>query len=240
MKTSILFLANLLFLSFFANTSFAADIYAEYKMTGVGSKPIITKMYSKNGDLRTEANVDMGGQKMTTTTLMLKNKPNVTLVFNSLSKTYTETKNAIGAAVKNFDIKVIGTEKVGNYTCTHVKMSANGQSWDMWYAKDLPAISFPISGQDAAANQKMIAQLKSKGITGMPVKITFAQPGNTSAVVTMLLSKFEQKSLNAALFTIPAGYKKNNVNFDAEKMKTMTPHQRKEMVMKMMKEQMKQ
>lgn len=240
MKTSILFLSNLLFLSFFANTSFAADIYAEYKMTGVGSKPIITKMYSKNGDLRTEANVDMGGQKMTTTTLMLKSKPNITLVFNSLSKTYTETKNATGAAVKNFDIKVIGTEKVGNYTCTHVKMSSNGQSWDMWYAKDLPAFNFPLSGQDAAATQKMIAQLKSKGITGMPVRITFAQPGNTSAAITMLLSKFEQKSLNASLFTIPAGYKKNNVSFDAEKMKTMTPQQRKEMVMKMMKEQMKQ
>jgi hypothetical protein len=240
MKTSILFLANLLFLSFFASTSFAGDIYAEYKMTGVGGKPITTKMYSKNGDLRTEANVEMGGQKMTTTTLMLKSKPNVTLVFNYMSKTYTETKNASGVAVKNFDIKVIGSEKVGNYNCTHVKMSANGQSWDMWYAKDLPAINFPLSGQDAAATQKMIAQLKNKGITGMPVKITFAQPGNTSAAVTMLLSKFEQKNLSASLFTIPAGYKKNSMSFDAEKMKTMSPQQRKEMVMKMMKEQMKQ
>lgn len=240
MKTSILLLASLLFLSFFANTTFAGDIYAEYKMTGVGTKPIISKIYSKNGDFRTEANVEMGGQKMTTTTLVLKSKPNVTLVFNSMSKTYTETKNASGVAVKNFDIKVIGTEKVGNYTCTHVKMSSNGQSWDMWYAKDLPAINFPLSGQDAAATQKMIAQLKSKGITGMPVKITFAKPGSTTAAVTMLLSKFEQKSLNAALFTIPAGYKKSSVSFDAEKMKTMTPQQRKEMMMKMMKEQMKQ
>lgn len=240
MKTSILLLATLFCFAIFANAAFAGDIYAEYKMTGVGGKPIITKMYSKNGDLRTEANIDMGGQKMTTTTLMLKSKPNVTLVFNSMSKNYTEAKITSNTAVKDFDIKVIGTEKIGNYNCNHVKMSANGQSWDMWYAKDLPTISFPISGQNAAATQKMMAQLKNKGITGMPVKMTFVKPGTKTAAMTMLLTKFEQKTLNASLFTIPTGYKKNSVSFDAEKMKNMTPQQRKEIIMKMMKEQTKQ
>jgi len=240
MKTSILLLATLFCFAIFANAAFAGDIYAEYKMTGVGGKPIITKMYSKNGDLRTEANIDMGGQKMTTTTLMLKSKPNVTLVFNSMSTNYTEAKITSNTAVKDFDIKVIGTEKIGNYNCTHVKMSANGQSWDMWYAKDLPTISFPISGQNAAATQKMMTQLKSKGITGMPVKMTFVKPGTKTAAMTMLLTKFEQKTLNASLFTIPTGYKKNSVSFDAEKMKNMTPQQRKEIIMKMMKEQTKQ
>jgi len=240
LKTSILLLATLFCFAIFANAAFAGDVYAEYKMTGVGGKPIITKMYSKNGDLRTEANIDMGGQKMTTTTLMLKSKPNVTLVFNSMSKNYTEAKITSNTAVKDFDIKVIGTEKIGNYNCTHVKMSANGQSWDMWYAKDLPTISFPISGQNAAATQKMMAQLKSKGITGMPVKMTFVKPGTKTAAMTMLLTKFEQKTLNASLFTIPTGYKKNSVSFDAEKMKNMTPQQRKEIIMKMMKEQTKQ
>ncbi|RZL62330.1 MAG: DUF4412 domain-containing protein, partial [Pedobacter sp.] len=126
------------------------------------------------------------------------------------------------------------------YNCTHVKMSSNGQSWDIWFAKDLPAISFPLSGQDAAATQKMIAQLKSKGITGMPAKMTFVKPGTKTATMTMLLSKFEQKKLDASLFKIPAGYKKSAVSFDAEKMKTMTAEQKKEMIMKMMKEQMKQ
>lgn len=240
MKTSILFLANLFCFAIFANTTFAGDIYAEYKMTGMGGKPIITKMYSKNGDLRTEADIDMGGQKMTTTSLMLKSKPNITLVFNSMNKTYTEVKTTATTTIKDFDIKVIGTEKVGNYSCTHVKMSSNGQSWDMWYTKDLPSISFPVSGQNAASTQKMIAQLKSKGITGMPVKMTFVKPGAKAAGMTMLLTKFEQKNLNASLFTIPAGYKKNSVSFDAEKMKTMTPQQKKELIMKMMKEQMKQ
>lgn len=240
MKTSILYLASLLCLSFFANTTFAGDVYVEYKMTGIGNKPITSKIYGKDGNLRSEVYMDMGAQKITTTTLTLKSKPNVTLVFNSMNKTYTEVKSVASGTIKDFDIKVIGTEKVGNYNCTHVKMSANGQSWDMWYAKDLPTISFPISGQNAAATQKMLAQLKSKGITGMPVKMTFLKPGTKTPAVTMLLTKFEQKNLNSSLFAIPAGYKKNSVSFDAEKMKNMTPQQRKEIIMKMMKEQTKQ
>jgi len=240
MKTSILFLASLLCLSFFTNTTFAGDVYVEYKMTGIGNKPITSKLYSKDGNLRSEVYMDMGGKKIITNTLTLKSKPDVTLVFNSMNKTYTEVKSIASGTIKDFDIKVIGTEKVGNYTCTHVKMSANGQSWDMWYAKDLPTISFPISGQNAAATQKMMAQLKSKGITGMPVKMTFVKPGTKTAAMTMLLTKFEQKTLNASLFTIPTGYKKNSVSFDAEKMKNMTPQQRKEIIMKMMKEQTKQ
>ncbi|RZL50295.1 MAG: DUF4412 domain-containing protein [Pedobacter sp.] len=240
MKTSIFLLANLLCLSFFANTSFAGDVYAEYKMTGMGNKPIITKIYSKNGDLRTEADVEMGNRKMTTNSLMFKSKPDITLVFNAMNKTYTEVKNTNSASsVKDFDVKVIGNEKIGNYNCTHVKMSSNGQSWDMWYAKDLPSISFPVSGQNSASSKKMLALLKSKGITGMPVKISIVKPGSSTGM-TMLLTKYEQKTLSAALFTIPAGYKKSSVSFDAEKMKNMTPQQKKEMIMKMMKEQGKQ
>lgn len=237
MKPSILFLANLFFLIIFSSAVFAGDIYAEYKMTGMTNKPVISKMYSKNGDLRTDVTMDIGGSLMQTTTLMLKSKPNVTLVFNSMNKTYTETKSSANAIIKNFDIKVLGNEKVGNYNCTHVRMSANGKSWDMWYSKDLPAVNFPLTSSDAASSQKMLAQLKSKGITGMPVKVAFLKPNSTTAAVTMLLTKFEQKTLNAALFTIPAGYTKNSVSFDAEKMKSMTPQQKKEMIMKMMKEQ---
>lgn len=240
MKASILFLANLFCFAIFANTTFAGDIFAEYQMTGVGKKPFISKIYSKNGDLRTEVNMELGAKKIVTSTLMLKSKPNVALVFNPMNKTYTEVKNTSTTTIKDFDIKVIGTEKVGNYNCTHVKMNLNGQSWDMWYAKDLPTFSFPVSGQNAASTQKMIAQLKSKGITGMPVKMIYVKPGNTTAFMTLILTKFEQKTLSSSLFTIPAGYKKGSTSLDTEKMKTMTPQQKKEMIMKMMKEHMTQ
>ncbi len=240
MKTSILFLANLLFASIFANTSFAADIYAEYKMTGINATPVISKMFSKNGNLRTEMTMNMGGQQITNTTLLLKTNPNVLMAFNSITKTYTETKIATNTTAKNIAIKVLGNEKVGIYKCTRVRMTSEGKSWDIWYTKELPSFNFPVSGNSELSSQKLINELKNKGISGMLAKVVFQIPGSKSQSVTMQLVKYESKTLAPSLFGIPAGYKKNNVSFDAEKMKTMTPQQRKEMIMKMMKEQMKQ
>lgn len=240
MKISLLFLTNLFFLLIISNHTFAADIYAEYKMTGIGNKSFVSKMYNKNGDLRTEINMDLGGQQMTTTTLMLKSNPSISYVFNSLSKTYTETKTTSKASIKDVAIKVLGNEKVGNYNCTHVKMTSDGKSWDVWYTKDLPSFNFPISGNSELGSQKVLNELKSKGITGMMVKIVFLTPGAKAKSITMQLVKYETKTLNASLFTLPAGYKKSSVTLNPEKMKNMTLEQKKELMMKMMKEQMKQ
>lgn len=239
MKTSLLFFVNLILTLAFSSALNAADIYAEYKMTGVRSTPIISKMYSKNGNMRAEMNMNIGGRNINTTTLTLKSNPNVTLVFNSLNKTYTETKIRLTTIPKEVAIKVLGNEKVGNYSCTRVRMTADGKSWDVWYTKDLPSFNFPVSGNNLLGSQKVINDLKSKGITGMPAKIVFQTSGNNSKAITMELVKFESKTLDASLFAIPAGYKKSSVTFDPEKMKNMTLEQKKEMMMKMMKEQSK-
>lgn len=237
MKKTYILLVTVALLSFFASYSFAADIYAEYTITGVGNKPMLSKMYSRNGDLRTEVAMDIAGSKMNTITLMLKSKPNVMLVFNSATNTYTEVTGKATAKTKNIDVKIIGNEKVGNYNCTRVKMSAEGKSWDLWYTKDLPAIEFPITGNDATVSKKLVAELKSKGISGMPVKVALLKPNSTIATMTMLLTKFEQKTLSSSLFTIPKGYTKNNMAFDASKMKEMTSKERNELIKKMMKAQ---
>jgi hypothetical protein len=237
MKFSLLFLTNLLFLFIFAPAAHSTDIYAEYQMTGISSTPIISKMYGKNGNMRTETNMNVGGRQMSTTTLMLKSNPNVAYVFNSLTKTYTEAKINPKATVKEVSIKVLGTEKVGNYNCTHVKMTSDGKSWDAWFTKELPSFSFPISGNNELGSQKVMNELKSKGITGMMVKVVFLTPGAKTKGITMQLVKYETKPLNADLFTLPAGYKKSSVTIDPEKMKNMTLEQKKELMMKMMKEQ---
>ena len=91
MKAPLFFLTSLFYLLVFSSVANSADIYAEYQMTGTTSAPIISKMYGKNGNLRTETSINMGGRQMTTTTLMLKNNINVAYVFNSLTTTYTET-----------------------------------------------------------------------------------------------------------------------------------------------------
>lgn len=239
MRLSISFLASLFFILISIDTVNAADVYAEYKITGMGAKGMINKMYSKNGNVRTDVNMNIAGQQITNTSLMLKSNPGVIIIFNSMNKTYSETKITKDATIKNFNIKVLGTEKVGKYNCTHVRMSSEGQSWDTWYTKDLPSINFPVNGNNAMGSEKLIAELKSKGVSGMPVKIAFLKPGTSTPSITMLLINYESKTVNQALFAIPTGYRKSSVNLDADKIKNMTSEQKKEMMTKMMKEQMK-
>ncbi|RZK57024.1 MAG: DUF4412 domain-containing protein [Pedobacter sp.] len=237
MKISLLFLTSLLPLFICAPVVHSADIYVEYQMTGITNTPVNSKMYGKNGNLRTETTMSMGGKQMSTTTLMLKSSPNVAYVFNSLTKTYTEVKVNPKAAIKDVAIKILGKEKVGNYNCTHVKMTADGKSWDAWFTKDLPSFDSPISGNSEWGSQKVMNELKSKGVTGMMAKVVFLTPGAKAKTVTMQLTKYESKMLSNSLFTLPAGYKKSSVTLDPEKMKNMTLEQKKELMMKMMKEQ---
>lgn len=237
MKISLFFLTNLFFLFIFAPAANSADIYAEYQMTGITSAPVVSKIYGKNGNIRTETNMNVGGRQMTTTTLMLKSNPNIAYVFNSLTKTYNEAKITSKATVKDVTIQVLGNEKVGNYNCTHVKMTSDGKSWDVWFTKELPSFNFPISGNSEWGSQKVMNELKSKGITGMMAKVVFLTPGTKAKTMTMQLVKYENKTHNANLFTLPAGYKKSSVTLDPEKMKNMTLEQKKELMMKMMKEQ---
>ncbi|SER74847.1 DUF4412 domain-containing protein [Pedobacter rhizosphaerae] len=237
MKTKLFILANLCAIFLFSQPALASDIYLEYTMTTSGSKPILSKMYGKNGDLRTETNMIIAGRQMSTTLLMLKNRPGVTLVFNSMNRTYTEAKMSNNDG-ENIDIKVLGNEKIGNYNCSHVRMTAEGKSWDAWYSKELPTFDFPMMGNNANT-KKVLSQLKSKGISGMPVKVIVFKPGTQTPTLTMLLTKHETKTLSPALFTIPAGYKKSSIDFDANKIKNMTTQQKKEMMEKLMKEQLK-
>jgi len=237
MKTKLFIITSLCAFFLLSNRAFALDVYLEYTMTTSGSKPITSKMYGKNGDLRTETNMIIAGRQMSTTLLMLKNRPGVTLVFNSMNKTYTEAKMSNNAG-GNIDITVLGNEKIGNYNCSHVRMTAEGKSWDAWYTKELPTFDFPMMGNNANT-KKVLAQLKSKGISGMPVKVVMYKPGTKTPTLTMLLTKHEAKDLSPSLFTIPAGYKKSSVDFDANKLKNMTTQQKREMMEKLMKEQMK-
>ncbi|HTM97958.1 MAG TPA: DUF4412 domain-containing protein [Pedobacter sp.] len=239
MKTSLRLLSNLFVLILFSSAVHAGDMYAEYQMTGISNIPIVCKIYGKNGSFRTEMNMNMGGMKVNNTILFLKSNPNVSYTFNSLNKIYTETKTPTNINAKDIVIKVVGNEKVGAYNCTHVRMTSEGKSWDAWYTKDLPAFNFPISGNNQLTSLKVMNELKSKGITGILAKIVFQTPGANARTISMQLVKFENKTLDASLFSIPAGYKKSSITIDPEKIKNMTPEQKKEMMLKMMKEQSK-
>ena len=84
---SITPLAFIILLSFYSINLFAGDIYAEYKMKGIGDKLTISKLYFKNGDMRSEVNMNIAGRQMTSVTLNLKSNTEFTIAYNSNSKT---------------------------------------------------------------------------------------------------------------------------------------------------------
>jgi hypothetical protein len=238
MKSTTLF-AILFFFLIYSVELFAGDAYAEYKMKSAGNRVTTSAMYFKNGDLRTEVKMDIAGKEMTAVTLNLKSNPEYTLSYNSHSKTYTELKkNNSSDKTGKVSITVIGSEKIGAYNCKHVRMTSDTNSWDMWVTKDLPAFDFPLQKDDDVANRKMMELLKSKSADGVPVKIEFKKPNAITPGITMELVKFESKSLDASLFKIPDGYTKSTVQFDAEKMKSMSPEEKRQMIKKMMEENM--
>ena len=215
----------------------AGDVYAEYKMTGIGNKEIISKMYMKDGNVRSEVRMGAPGKEITHVTLNLVSDPDITIEFNSQAKTYTQVKkNKNDQEANDLTITVIGSEKVGSYNCKHVRMTSKNKSWDMWITKDLPNYNFPLES-DEAVNRKMMELLKSKSLDGVTVKVAFLKPGTTTATTTMELVKYEVKSLDASLFKIPEGYTKSVVQFDTEKMKNMTDAEKREMIKKMIEEQ---
>ncbi|MBP9933780.1 MAG: DUF4412 domain-containing protein [Chitinophagaceae bacterium] len=218
--------------------SFAGDVYAVYNIKGIGEKITESKMYFKNGDMRTEVAMNISGKEMTSTTLNLKSNPGVSIVYNSFSKTYTEVKHDKNSSKSDIiSVSVIGDEKVGAYNCKHIRMKLDTTSWDMWVTKDLPFIDYPFDKNDEAANKKIVALLKSKSADGVPVKIAFLKPGTTTQSMTIELVKYESKNLDSSLFQIPAGYSKSSASMDPEKIKNMSPEEKKEFIMKMMEEQ---
>ena len=220
-------------ITFFSVTTFAGDTYAEYQMTGIGNKKIISKLYAKNGEIRSEINMPTGDKEITIVALRLKSHPGVSLVLNSMNKTYTETRASVSkVADKEVVITVLGNEKIGQYNCVHVRLTSDNKSWEMWCCKDLPAFSFPYDKDDVEGNDRIIQSLKNKNIEGAPVKIVFLKSDSNTPTLTMELIKYEPKDLDAALFSIPADYKKNELQFDAEKMKNMTPDEKKEFIKK--------
>jgi hypothetical protein len=236
MKTFRLFLLTAILLAH-ASTLLAGDVFAEYKMTGIGDKISTSRMYMKNGDLRTESIMKFGDNEMTSVTLNLKSNPAFTINFNSRSKTYTEVrKNNESTKANNLSVSVLGKEKIGAYACVHVRMTSDSSSWDMWVTKDLPAFNFPINNSNEAEDRKMRELLKSKSADGVPVKMAFLKPGTNTPTLTMELVKYENKTLDPSLFEIPKGYKKSNAQFDPEKMKSMSPEEKREMIKKMMEE----
>ena len=102
----------------------------------------------------------------------------------------------------------------------------------MWTTKDISGYENMLAywkSSISGGNDQMYTELKKAGAEGFVVKMQI--PGS----MTMELVKYDAKPVSTSVFAIPAGYKKG-ASVDPEKMKNMTPAERRKAMEEMMKQ----
>jgi hypothetical protein len=208
----------------------------EYKMTmagkGQGSGMLSeSKMMFSGNKVRVEARINVGGASIHQVMLMVPEKPNVITLLEETSKTYRE----LSTSQKTMDkvaLKVVGKEKILSFNCIHVVVTVQNRPMDLWTTKDISGyenmLAYWKSGL-SSGNAQVFNELKKAGADGFVVKMQI--PGS----MTMELVKHDSKPVAASVFDIPAGYKKG-ASIDPEKMKNMTPAERRKVMEEMMKQ----
>ncbi len=207
----------------------------EYKMTmsrGQENGMVSTsKMMFSGSKIRVETNMAIAGTKIKQAMLMLPEKPNVMTMLDENAKTYRE----VSTGQKTMDkvtLKVVGKEKIQNFNCTHVIVTVQNRPMDMWTTKDISGYENMLAywkSSISGGNDQMYTELKKAGAEGFVVKMQI--PGS----MTMELVKYDAKPVSTSVFAIPAGYKKG-ASVDPEKMKNMTPAERRKAMEEMMKQ----
>jgi hypothetical protein len=228
--------------------------YVEYKLSsgeGVGGT---MKMYFQDGNSRSEMEMQipgMPGGGMNNASVYLKSNPDKIYMLNEKNKTYSEMDiskldNAQQPAEKNdeYEVTVVGKEKVNSYNATHVKVKHKGSKteMDMWTSADVANYASYQNIKSKYTSVGLYKALKEKGADGVIVRMVVGDHGHN---MQMDLIKAETKSVDAAKFSL-AGYTKSErpsygpgPGADRqelmEKMKNMTPEERKEMIEQMRK-----
>lgn len=165
-------------------------------------------------------------------------------LLNARDKSYSETNVANAAGTgreQKFTAKKLGTEKIGKWNTTHVELTdERGEKAEIWTTKDIDAgrSILEVLGQRTPGDAGMVKALASVGAEGFPVKVISGKREG----LTLELVKQDSATPPAALFEIPADWKKTDAASAVagglppearkkleEAMKNMTPEQRKAM-----------
>jgi hypothetical protein len=224
------------------------------------------KNYISKAGVRSELDIQTSRMPMKMTTLVRSATPDLVYLINDAQKSYTEidskkTREQVektrGSSKETWNVKKIGTETVNGYSCQHVLVTRSGdakteQEW--WTSKDIAGLSYEsmrgLMRRGGASDEGILKSLHDAGADGFVVKMITREKGNPAPVMTMELTKIEKKSVPAALFEVPAGYKKQEGMMGAmgvaspeaqeqmrKAMENMTPEQRKQIEDMMSKQQ---
>jgi hypothetical protein len=183
---------------------------------------------------------DMGNMIM----LLLKDQPDKTYMLDEKNKTYFEAPKRQGREGRenqeeDYEVVVLGEEKVNGYKCTHIKASRKSggpkSELEWWVSKE-------VAGYQEMKNfrtrqfdtQSMYKSMLAKGVEGFPVKMVMAGRNGQERggmVMEMELVKAEQMDIPESRFSLDGYTRKEGSPFmpggmDPEKMKNMSPEER--------------
>lgn len=221
-----------------------AGSYVEFKLT-ISKETGYMKMYNQDGNSRTEMNwksPSMPGGEMNIVNIILKSDAHKTYTLNEKEKTYSVSDwSAYESKAKEqeYEVTVIGNEKVNGYNAVHVKLKRKSSqtTQDLWMSKEVQNFEMYKSIQSKYTSSEMYNVFKDKGVDGFPVRILADEHGRS---FQMDLVKAETKTIAASLFSLD-GYKKSEApagvsNSMIQQYQNMTPEERKKMIDQMKKQ----
>ncbi|MFI5148783.1 MAG: DUF4412 domain-containing protein [Bacteroidia bacterium] len=244
----ILFLTSLV--------SAQTGVIFKYKISSSSGATGSVTGYYADGNFRSDFNMDipqMPNGGISTSNLVLKDKPKTIFTLNDKNKTYTEMeiKDKSDTAKGNeATVKVLGNEKIGKYNCIHSQVTQNNHVSEYWTTReiaDYEKYSNAHRGNRMMGKGNTSAALKSANADGFIVK-TFSKDmrGNENSLE---LESFENGAVSADKFKIPDGYTKQETpapgtapgmapgqGFDYNKLKDMTPEERQKFIEAMKKQ----
>lgn len=251
---TILFIAN--FQLSMVNCFGQNGVVIDYKISAGDSKGSVsgnTRMYSQDGNTRSEMQMNIQGLPMGTinaVTLTRKDKPNTIITLNAGNKTYSEMNYEEAQPEERksnepFEVIVVGKETVNGYSSTHViaKFKNSGKMRNEWWtSKEVAGFSgfSGLKGTKYLDDDNFFSKMAEKGADGFPVRMKMSEAGAAGSF-QMDLVKAEKKNLENSLFEIPAGYTKaatldlSNMPKSMQEMQNMSPEEQQKMLQEMMK-----
>ncbi len=240
--------------TFLSTFAFSQGYFLEFKLSseseGLSGN---MKVFAQDGNSRSEMN--FSGGKMAgfmpkdLAALYLSSEPNKIYMLSTASKTYTEiiTDNSdewTDYKQSEYEITVVGKEKVNGYNATHVKIKLKGgkELQDMWTSTDIAGYAdFAKVKTQYTGKDNLNKALEAKGAAGFPVRVLASQGGRSFQID---LVKTEKKTLEKDLFSLN-GYEKGGIvpgmsgSIDVSKLKdiqNMSPDEQRKAVEELMKQ----
>lgn len=229
----------------------AQGYYVEYKLSSTtgtqGGASGSMKTYTEGGNTRTEMSMNTAMGSFNMVNLLLKSTPGSVYMLDEKSKTYTEIKSTDDEQWKDYaqddyEVTVLGKEKVNGYNATHIKIKRKGGTGEMqmWNTTEIAGYSeFASMKTQYTGKYNLLKAMEAKDAAGFPVRIKAA---HSQYSFQLDLVKAEKRSNPSTLFSLTGYTKREGTNYNPggvdvqemmRKMENMTPEEKERWIKEM-------